>query len=474
MPPTSGDPGTVLRDVRTRRDWYELEDRHAGMARGRLAVIAALALVAAVAPLDMSGAERAAAVAACAVAAALHALLAWLPARHPSRLLLAVDVGLVVDAALVLVLARASGGADSLAVWLLPLFCLAVTLALGTGQGVKALILSALVVGALTAWEGESASTLSDSAGPLAMAVAVVAIAGVLTRLNERQLEAQRARLDTLHTASVALVGAEDAESVTDAAAAGARGLLPGWDVAVRLGDEPVRERAWREDGRALLELPLEAPADDGAPARPLGAITGSRPLAGRARAVVRRETVGALRTLARDASAALVQVELREGLERLSLSDPLTSLGNRRAFDEALAAEMARARRSGGSMGVVILDVNHFKQFNDRHGHQAGDDALVSVARVLAREARAEDRACRIGGEEFALLLPGADDAAAATVAERIRRAVEDSADAAEGLTVSLGVAASRGDDARGLLATADARLYVAKEAGRNRVISS
>ncbi len=470
MRPTSGDPGTVLGDVRARRDWYELEDRHAVMARGRLAVIAGLAVVAAVAPLDMSGADRLLAVGACVVAAALHVLLAWLPTRHPRRLLLAVNVGLVVDAALILVLAWAAGGTDSLALWLLPLFCLVVTLALGTAPGIKALVLSAIVAGALTAWEGDASSSLEDAAGPLAMAAAVVVIAAVLVRLNERQLDQRSTRIGALHEASVALVGAEDAEAVADAAAAGARALLPGWEVSVRLGDAPVRERTWREDGRAFLEIPLTAPGDDGAPGRPLGAITGSRAVPGPGRVVVRREAVSALRTLARDASAALVQVELREGLERLSLSDPLTSLGNRRAFDEALAAETARARRSGGSMGVVILDVDHFKQFNDRHGHQAGDDALVAVARVLAREARAEDRACRIGGEEFALLLPGADDAAAATVAERVRRAVERDA----ALTVSLGVASSHSDDARSLVATADARLYAAKAAGRNRVIAS
>ena len=140
----------------------------------------------------------------------------------------------------------------------------------------------------------------------------------------------------------------------------------------------------------------------------------------------MRRESLTALRMLATALSAALVQRELLQRLEHLSMSDALTGLGNRRAFDEALEAEMARARRASGSMGLVILDVDHFKQFNDRHGHQAGDDALVTVARVLAGEARAEDRACRIGGEEFALLLPGADDATAATVAERVRRRIQ------------------------------------------------
>jgi diguanylate cyclase (GGDEF)-like protein len=187
----------------------------------------------------------------------------------------------------------------------------------------------------------------------------------------------------------------------------------------------------------------------------------------------IRGQQLLALRTLAITLSAALVQVDLVHRLERQSRADPLTGLGNRRAFDEALAAELARARRAERPLGLVIVDVDHFKRFNDRHGHQAGDDALASVGRVLLAEARAGDRACRIGGEEFAVVLPGADEAAAAAVAERIRRGVEG-APAQERMTVSLGVASMEGEeDAESLVARADARLYAAKAAGRNRVVA-
>ncbi|MBJ7457306.1 MAG: GGDEF domain-containing protein [Thermoleophilia bacterium] len=281
--------------------------------------------------------------------------------------------------------------------------------------------------------------------------------------------------MQALHTASVSFTGAEDDEALTAIAEDTARALLPGWQVDVRRGgEESTTERQWRADGRAFVELPVLGRRNEDGSEQALGAITASRPLVRLGPTVVRRDAVLELRMLAGALSAALVQRDLLRRLEHLSMSDPLTGLGNRRAFDEALEVEMARARRAGGSMGVVILDVDHFKQVNDRHGHQAGDDALVTVARVLAQEARAEDRACRIGGEEFALVLPGADDTAAAAVAERVRRAVEDAAAEPAGVTVSLGVAASRGDDPRGLLESADARLYVAKEAGRNRVVAS
>ena len=379
----------------------------------------------------------------------------------------------MLDALLIGLLAWVSGGSDSLAVWLLPLFCLAMTLSLSIGPGVKALILSGLVLGSLTALEEKPASALAEAIGPIVLAAAIVGVAGALAPVNERELRRRRERMATLHSASVAFVGADDAASLRGIAEGAARTLLPGWDITVRLGSENVEERRWRDEGRAFLEVPIVARNRPDGGERALGAITASRGLSRVGRAAVRGDMVMALRTLTTALSAALVQHELLARLEHLSMSDPLTGLGNRRAFDEALAVEMARARRAGGPMGIVILDVDRFKQFNDRYGHQAGDDALVAVAQVLAHQARAEDRACRIGGEEFALLLPGADDAATVAVAERVRHAIQHQDAPVTGVTVSLGVATSRGDDPKGLLAIADARLYAAKAAGRNRVVS-
>jgi diguanylate cyclase (GGDEF)-like protein len=164
--------------------------------------------------------------------------------------------------------------------------------------------------------------------------------------------------------------------------------------------------------------------------------------------------------------------------LADLARRDALTGLANRRAFEEALQREVARARRTGDALAVVALDIDHFKRVNDTHGHAAGDVALAEVAQRAQRALRAEDLLARIGGEELAALLPGATLAAAAEVAERIRRAVCDTAipvaDAALDLTVSLGCAALHADEreAAALLARADARLYDAKRGGRNLVV--
>jgi diguanylate cyclase (GGDEF)-like protein len=468
------DSGTTpLAGASGRRRWYILEERQTALFRGRVIAIVAVAATALVAPLDMSARERALAVVACAIAIALHALLQWASARWPRRLLAAVDAGLVLDALLVLALALLSGGAHSPALWLLPPMALAATLGLSASSGLKAAVLSALVVGGTIAIDGD-AEPASDWLGPLILTAIVVVVAGGLSAVNERELRRRGERMSALHAASVAFARAESAEEIETIAQGTAAALLPEWDVTVRRDDSTGQERTWREGGRVVLEVPIAPPGPAGESGRPLGTITAARdaPRLGPPR--VRGQQLLALRTLAGAVAAALGQQELLQRLERQSMADALTGLGNRRAFDEALEVELKRARRAGGWVGLVMMDVDHFKRFNDQHGHQAGDDALVTVGRVLTRVARAEDRACRIGGEEFALLLPGADEHAAAIVAERVRRDVQHRAPAAGPVTISLGVAASRGDDGQALLASADARLYAAKETGRNRVVGA
>lgn len=165
--------------------------------------------------------------------------------------------------------------------------------------------------------------------------------------------------------------------------------------------------------------------------------------------------------------------------LADLAQRDPLTGLANRRTFEEALRREVARARRSGAPLAVAALDVDHFKRVNDAHGHPAGDAVLAAVAARAAAALRAGDLLARVGGEEFAALLPGAGLAAAAEVAERVRAAIAGAPLEADGrslsVTASLGCAALEPSDPDGaaLLARADARLYQAKRAGRDRVVS-
>lgn len=168
--------------------------------------------------------------------------------------------------------------------------------------------------------------------------------------------------------------------------------------------------------------------------------------------------------------------------LAALSSTDALTGLANRRRFDEAWAEEWQRAARQGASLALVLIDVDHFKAYNDHYGHQAGDECLRRVAAVLAGEARrAGELVARYGGEEFVVVLPGADAATARELAERLRTAVEAEAmphahsPAAPVVTISMGVAAGQPrheTDAEALLKEADVALYLAKRQGRNQVL--
>jgi diguanylate cyclase (GGDEF)-like protein len=165
--------------------------------------------------------------------------------------------------------------------------------------------------------------------------------------------------------------------------------------------------------------------------------------------------------------------------LEQVSRTDPLTGLANRRSRDLRLAAEWDRAVRIGSTLAIVAIDVDHFKRYNDAHGHAAGDRCLVAVATLLETSTRgAIDLACRHGGEEFMLILPDIDLNAVASTAERVRtRIALGTSDPALGLpervTVSLGVALAtpgEGGSLHDLVLAADAALYRAKLGGRNR----
>ncbi|MGA2124898.1 MAG: diguanylate cyclase [Xanthobacteraceae bacterium] len=178
------------------------------------------------------------------------------------------------------------------------------------------------------------------------------------------------------------------------------------------------------------------------------------------------------------DRTTALEEANRR--LATLSITDALTGLANRRRFDEVLEAEWQRALRQRGWIGMVLIDVDHFKLFNDRYGHLAGDACLKQVAAALADNARRGiDLVARYGGEEFAIILAGADIDAVRTVAERCRAAVEALAERHAGasrgiVTVSVGIAAATASATMSpamLVAAADAALYDAKRLGRNQV---
>ncbi|TDY88394.1 UNVERIFIED_ORG: diguanylate cyclase (GGDEF)-like protein [Herbaspirillum seropedicae] len=163
----------------------------------------------------------------------------------------------------------------------------------------------------------------------------------------------------------------------------------------------------------------------------------------------------------------------LNEKLSLLAVTDKLTGLANRMKLDEALDSEITRARRYGKNLSLILLDVDHFKEVNDKFGHSAGDAVLVRIAEILSTSVRATDVVGRWGGEEFLIILPECDVVAASRMAEKLRLIVErNSFTLAGNRTCSFGVAAYQsGQDGTTLVTLADSALYRAKNSGRNRV---
>jgi diguanylate cyclase (GGDEF)-like protein len=163
-----------------------------------------------------------------------------------------------------------------------------------------------------------------------------------------------------------------------------------------------------------------------------------------------------------------------RQELERLSVTDPLTGLNNRRHMMEVLDNEVRRSRRLDHTFAVLMADVDHFKQYNDEHGHPAGDAVLKRVAGVFNESTRDVDFVARYGGEEFFVLMPEIDAEGAAEAAERIRRAMAQDPSLGQEVTVSFGVAEfpANGDTGEALISAADSVLYQAKKKGRDQVV--
>ncbi len=183
-----------------------------------------------------------------------------------------------------------------------------------------------------------------------------------------------------------------------------------------------------------------------------------------------------ALSSYGAHAAIALSNARLVDRLERQAAEDPLTGLANRRAFYHSCATEFSRAQRAGGASSIIMLDLDDFKAINDAHGHPYGDRVLLGVADALRASIRGHDTAARMGGEEFAILLPDADAAAAYDIAERARDSIARVPVAHSTLSCSAGVATASPADTSpaDLLALADRALYRAKRLGRDRTVTS
>lgn len=261
-----------------------------------------------------------------------------------------------------------------------------------------------------------------------------------------------------------------------------------GWDAAGLVGrgaDELFHEQDLRRMHTMLRPLAQQLVHDcqvralhkDGrhvwveARARQLPAATGGAAL----RFVVNARAIGSRKVMEEE----LHRAKLR--LLELAMTDGLTGLSNRRKLDEAMDQECRRSQREGGSLALMVLDIDHFKRLNDTHGHQAGDRVLRRVAAILSSfRNRAGDLAARLGGDEFVLLLPGADHAQALAVANRIREQIQSTDfDAPVGVSVTACIGVANVDGAttqspENLFAKADRALYDAKRDGRNTVVSA
>ncbi len=238
--------------------------------------------------------------------------------------------------------------------------------------------------------------------------------------------------------------------------------------------DEARRSYPARVDGAHAIAVPMMARMGSSATSQYVGVVAIARH--GRE---FSREEEELLEYLAGQAVVSIENASLHETVQRQAMTDELTGLSNLRELHTVLDREVERSRRFASPLGLVMLDLDDFKQVNDTHGHQQGDEVLAAVASVLRDHSRDIDEPARYGGEELAVVLPQTDSEGAAQLAERMREAVERlrvssaSGNGKLSITASFGVASipdSAGDKGS-LIAAADAALYRAKRGGKNRV---
>ncbi len=417
-----------------------------------------------------------------------------------------------------------TGGLDGPGPYLLVLHVIAAAL-LGTQGSVMWVTLghaASIVVTDRAIFEGVIAAPPPGVHGPTRLVVILASVWLValatswLSAVNERDLRQRRVDLERLSILSTVLAEAHDPAEVTaalldhvDLLISDARTVI----VEIRDGAPTVLDarRAHRPADRVVALHPhemlrrcarqRETLISVGLPAEgeewlaqvipeprslmlvPLGAREGTLAVLvveqpGPVRAALESRLVSVLEQAADHASLALTTTRLQNTLTRSAMTDGLTGVANRRAFDEALDRELARADRAANEVSLLLLDLDHFKVLNDRFGHAVGDEVLARVARELSVTLRPSDTFARYGGEEFAVILPETSRREAGEIAERLRLAM-GAVIAPDGrqVTISIGSATVdpiQGLDANLLIRTADRALYRAKEAGRDRVATA
>jgi len=338
------------------------------------------------------------------------------------------------------------------------------------------------------------------------------ALAFVAARSGER-LGQRLAQLNALYRVSQIASDREDLPQVLSAMLAVTQEVIPEGNVALLLLDAPTRTLRVRAnrgylEGIEALQIPLGKgvtgrcaqaarafvvndvaaepdyiPGVQGArseiaiPMLAEGRVIGVLNAESRQPSAFTQDHVRTLSVVAQQAAVVLRSAQLYEEMRRLATTDALTGLDNRRRFVQLLEDTLRRARRYREAFAVVLLDVDHFKSVNDRHGHRAGDRVLEAVAAAMREWVRDTDSVARIGGDEFAALLLQMDAERAAPVVERLRDAIHSltlrEGDATIELAVSAGIATypAHGADVEALLSRADGALYEAKRLGRNRV---
>ncbi|HEX9695370.1 MAG TPA: GGDEF domain-containing protein [Actinomycetota bacterium] len=447
-----------------------------------------------------------------AMAAATQALVI----RRRSAAAAIVWLGIVADLVVITALAASTGGASGPLTFLYTIEAVAAGILLESRVGMRVLGMSmAAIIGLdIAASRGLIVGEAGGLQALMAVAVLWTTAGGAIafSMFNEREIRRHTAQLQTIRRITLDI---EDSLSIPEIMADLCRGVVDEFNfssaaVLVRSGDALAVAGGHNVTGSSSQTIPLRGPLSEaigsgrasivpaarartesslsdlfgarGYVAVPLGdegLLVATRTGRGRRGALIRDREVEALEGLAHHAALALANAALHEHVSAMARTDPLTGLPNHGEFQRALAAELGRLERfatlRGGPhhVSLLLLDIDHFKSFNDTYGHQAGDDVLRGVSDAVRGAVRTFDVPARYGGEELAVVLPETDPESAALVAERVRKAIADWTGGPRQVTVSVGVATApaNGTTPAEMVASADAALYAGKQSGRNQV---